>query len=67
MFASAVPQKPVLSPCTGVCRLDDAGFCVGCRRTGDEIANWLQFNDAQRLHLMNEVLPRRANAEGDAA
>ncbi|HMM56714.1 MAG TPA: DUF1289 domain-containing protein [Rudaea sp.] len=67
MFASAVPQKPVLSPCTGVCRLDDAGYCVGCHRSGDEIARWLQFSDAQRRRLMNEVLPRRANANGDAA
>jgi hypothetical protein len=65
MFLSPAPKQPVLSPCTGVCRLDDAGYCVGCRRSSDEIAHWMQFSDAQRLHLMNDVLPRRAAADGE--
>ena len=65
MFFSPTPEKPVLSPCTGVCRLNDTGYCTGCHRRGDEIANWLQFTDAQRLHLMNEVLPRRVAAGTD--
>ncbi|WP_188771596.1 DUF1289 domain-containing protein [Novosphingobium endophyticum] len=31
----------VPSPCTGVCRVDNAtGYCLGCRRTMDEIAEW---------------------------
>jgi len=67
MFLSPAPKQPVLSPCTGVCRLDAAGYCVGCHRSGDEIARWLQFTDAQRLHLMNDVLPRRAAAGGESA
>ncbi|MEM6623643.1 MAG: DUF1289 domain-containing protein [Pseudomonadota bacterium] len=29
------------SPCTGVCKLDDAtGWCLGCARSGPEIADW---------------------------
>ena len=29
------------SPCTGICRLDAAtGWCLGCARTGEEIAGW---------------------------
>ncbi len=29
------------SPCVGTCRLDQAtGYCLGCARTGDEIARW---------------------------
>ncbi len=29
------------SPCTGVCRLDRVhGWCLGCARTGEEIARW---------------------------
>ena len=67
MVLSPAPKQLVLSPCTGVCRLDAAGYCVGCHRSGDEIARWLQFTDAQRLHLMNDVLPRRAAAGGESA
>lgn len=67
MFHSPASKQPVLSPCTGVCRLDDAGYCVGCHRSGEEIACWLQFSDAQRLHLMNDLLPCRAAAEDEPA
>ncbi len=55
--------RAVLSPCTGVCTLDDAGLCRGCRRTGDEIAAWTRLDDAARLHLMDVVLPARPAAE----
>ena len=56
------PPKAVLTPCIGICHLDAHGLCEGCRRTGDEIARWLGMTDAERLHLMNEVLPQRAPA-----
>lgn len=59
--------RPVLTPCIGVCTLDPAGYCDGCLRTGDEIASWLSINEAERLHMMNVVLPARESrlAEGD--
>ena len=49
----------VLSPCIGICRLDERGYCEGCLRTGDEIARWRGMSDAERLHYMREVLPAR--------
>ena len=55
----SVPHKPILSPCTGVCKLDARGECEGCGRTGDEIARWLAMSDAERAHLMHDVLPQR--------
>jgi hypothetical protein len=48
-----------LSPCTGVCRLDTRGLCMGCLRTGDEIARWTRMSDAETIRLMDEVLPLR--------
>jgi predicted Fe-S protein YdhL (DUF1289 family) len=37
------------SPCVGICQLDDAtGYCLGCGRTGNEVADWLAMSDAQR-------------------
>lgn len=50
----------ILSPCIGVCRLDGEGLCVGCHRSGEEIAAWAGMSEAQRLHFMDEVLPARA-------
>lgn len=67
MFFSHAPKpKPILTPCIGVCELDAAGVCCGCHRTLDEIARWSALGDAERAHLMNDVLPRRA-AERSAA
>ena len=57
-------QKPVLTPCIGICRLDARGLCEGCGRSGDEIARWLGMTDAERLRLMNEVLPQRLEHKG---
>lgn len=51
--------RAVLSPCTGVCQLGGEGLCLGCLRTGDEIARWLQMDDDERRRLMEDVLPQR--------
>jgi predicted Fe-S protein YdhL (DUF1289 family) len=53
-----------VSPCTGVCRIDEAtGWCLGCARTADEIADWRarppEFRAAVWL-----ALPTRLNALG---
>ncbi|MEM7192068.1 MAG: DUF1289 domain-containing protein [Pseudomonadota bacterium] len=47
------------SPCVDVCILDDAsGMCVGCGRTGDEIAHWVSMSSEERRAIM-EGLPAR--------
>ncbi|NLC61421.1 MAG: DUF1289 domain-containing protein [Gammaproteobacteria bacterium] len=51
--------RAVLTPCIGVCALDGEGICMGCHRTTDEIARWGVMDDDERMHLMDDVLPRR--------
>ena len=51
--------RAVLSPCIGVCTLDEHGICHGCLRSNAEIARWLQMDDDERLRLMETVLPAR--------
>jgi len=51
-----------LTPCIGICRLDARGYCVGCQRTGDEIARWRGMSDAERLHVMDVILPDRTSS-----
>lgn len=53
------PFRAVLSPCIGVCMLDEEGHCLGCHRSAAEIARWGQMDDDERLHLMEVVLPER--------
>lgn len=58
--------RAVLSPCIGICSIEDDGLCGGCHRSGDEIAHWPLMNDDLRLRLMEDVLPRRAEARAKA-
>jgi uncharacterized protein len=53
----------VASPCIDVCRIDPAdGWCVGCRRTIDEIAQWSSLGDADRRAVLARVAQRRGEA-----
>lgn len=52
-------DAPPLTPCIGTCRLDIRGYCIGCQRTGEEIGRWRSMSDAERLHVMEHVLPLR--------
>ena len=54
--------QAILSPCVGICQLDPQGYCLGCFRTGDEIARWRSMSDAERSHYMDVVLPAREPA-----
>ena len=41
------------TPCVNVCMLDDAsGLCVGCGRSGAEIAGWVDMSPAERRAIM---------------
>ncbi|MGR3492164.1 MAG: DUF1289 domain-containing protein [Shimia sp.] len=49
----------IASPCSGICKLDEAtGWCLGCGRSGDEIAEWGTLEDGTRRAVW-EVIPDR--------
>lgn len=52
-------MRAILTPCTGVCTLDEQGLCLGCHRSAAEIARWVQMDDEERRLLMEHELPRR--------
>ena len=58
--------RAVLSPCVGVCELGPDGLCQGCLRNVDEIAAWSRLSDAERLHVMDVLLPEREAGTGRA-
>ncbi|MES1154076.1 MAG: DUF1289 domain-containing protein [Rhodanobacter sp.] len=35
---------------------------MGCRRTAEEIGRWRSMGDAERLHVMQVVLPGRKSS-----
>jgi predicted Fe-S protein YdhL (DUF1289 family) len=58
-----------LSPCIGVCRIDQAtGWCEGCWRTLDEIADWPLLSVRERDILLFRLADRRREQKApDAA
>lgn len=51
-----------VSPCSGVCRLDDGtGWCIGCGRSGEEIGAWRGACDGERAAIV-DALPARLAA-----
>jgi predicted Fe-S protein YdhL (DUF1289 family) len=54
-------EPGVASPCSGVCRIDGwSGLCQGCWRTREEIADWLEATDDDKLTILAAVDRRRA-------
>jgi uncharacterized protein len=55
-------EPDVETPCIKVCVLDPgSGFCIGCGRSREEIASWLDLNIEQRRGIMR-TLPERISS-----
>jgi hypothetical protein len=53
------------SPCTQVCVVHPTlKLCIGCGRSLDEIANWINFDGAERARLMAQLPSRLAAMSG---
>jgi len=47
------------SPCISVCQIDNkTGFCQGCRRTLDEIRDWIIMNPEERRRVLDAIAGR---------
>ncbi len=58
------PAVAIESPCILVCMLDTAsGLCLGCGRTGDEIAAWTQLSPEARRSIMSTLSERLATLD----
>ena len=52
-------MKNIESPCILVCVIEqNSGYCYGCGRTRDEIAEWSNYSNQQRASLL-QVFPAR--------
>jgi hypothetical protein len=54
-------MTPPGSPCISICRMDGAtGWCEGCLRTLDEIANWSLLDDDEKRAVLATLPLRRS-------
>ena len=46
----------IASPCTGICKLDEAtGWCLGCGRTGEEMDGWRIQSEQARQEVWGQI------------
>jgi predicted Fe-S protein YdhL (DUF1289 family) len=50
--------QSIASPCINVCCLNAEQFCIGCGRTGAEIAQWLAADSARRTAILQAARER---------
>ena len=56
------------TPCVQICVLDPlSGLCIGCGRTGDEIAAWSRLSEPERLTIMATLEARLRSARSRRA
>jgi uncharacterized protein len=62
MHSGPTERAAVPSPCVDVCRMDPrTGWCEGCQRTIDEIAQWSSLDDAAKRAVWERLTQRRAS------
>ena len=45
-----------ITPCISVCKIDPiTSECIGCKRTLEEINNWISYTPEQRLAVMQRL------------
>lgn len=56
----AAVESEVGTPCVSICVMDAGlGYCIGCFRTLDEIADWINLDSAARLAVWDAIAQRR--------
>jgi predicted Fe-S protein YdhL (DUF1289 family) len=64
LFDNSVP-----SPCISVCQMEEStGLCLGCRRTIDEIRDWIVLLPEEKQAVLARIADRKQRlAEGGGA
>ncbi len=58
-------REEIESPCIKICVLHpEAGICLGCYRTRDEIAGWARLSREERRDIMDGLPERKALLPG---
>lgn len=66
-MSTAQDTLEVVSPCIGVCELDEQEICTGCGRTLDDIACWSTADEAARAAIVARAAARQAADENTNA
>lgn len=58
-IAMSQDDDEIISPCIGVCRVNEANLCIGCWRHLDEISEWPEAGDERKRAILAVLESRR--------
>jgi len=47
--------KVFKSPCNGECRYSENKICISCKRSMNEIVNWVNFDEDEKLQVLKRI------------
>jgi len=48
-------NKPIKTPCVGICKYNKSNYCVGCKRHSSEISGWINYSIDVREAIMKDL------------
>jgi len=51
----------IKSPCKLICKYNEEGICVACKRSREEIAKWPDYSDEEKLEAFKRIIERGGN------
>jgi predicted Fe-S protein YdhL (DUF1289 family) len=48
-------NQPIKTPCVSICKYNQQNFCLGCKRSSDEIRNWANYSSVMREAIMADL------------
>lgn len=54
-----------LTPCVGMCRLNPKGYCVGCKRSLEQIRDWSRYDDKEKERVIRELAQKETKQTQD--
>jgi predicted Fe-S protein YdhL (DUF1289 family) len=51
----------IKSPCRLICKYDEKGICVACKRSREEITKWPEYTDEEKLKVFEKIIERGGN------
>ena len=54
-------KNKIKSPCRLICKYDEKGICMGCHRSREEITEWPNYADEEKLKVFKKIIERGGN------
>ena len=63
IYNDLMQQNQVIkTPCVSICKYNKANYCIGCKRHSSEITGWINYSDAVRQAIMQDLKDRDIDA-----